>query len=88
MVTVALVRHTRPALPTHLPAPGLAEGSGEDYSEDVDDRDDDVQRRWIHLNMMIQNLLMQNTLNRTDHISQSYIDSRMSCNVVTMSSIT
>jgi len=40
------VRHTRPVLPTHLPAPGPAEESGEDDSEDDDDAgDDDVQRR-------------------------------------------
>jgi hypothetical protein len=41
------VRHTRPALPTHLPAPGPAEESESDESEDDDDceGDDDVLRR-------------------------------------------
>ena len=38
------VRHTRPALLTHLTAPGPAEESGEGDSE-KDDEDDDVQRR-------------------------------------------
>ena len=57
------VRHTRPALPTHLRAPGPAEESGEDDSEeqDEDEGDDDVRtRRGIHLNLMIQNLVRQN----------------------------
>jgi len=40
------VRHTRPVLPTHLPAPEAPEESGEDDNEDDDDEgDDDVQRR-------------------------------------------
>ena len=39
------VRHTRPALPTHLPAAGPEEENGEDDSEDEDERYDDVQRR-------------------------------------------
>ena len=39
------IRHTRPALPTHLPATGPAEESGEDDSEKEEDGDDDVQRR-------------------------------------------
>ncbi|KAJ8333974.1 hypothetical protein SKAU_G00412930 [Synaphobranchus kaupii] len=41
------VRHTRPALPTHLPAPGPAEESEEDdeNEEDEEEGDDDVQRR-------------------------------------------
>ncbi|KAJ8349632.1 hypothetical protein SKAU_G00247620 [Synaphobranchus kaupii] len=41
------VRHTRPALPTHLPAPGPAEESEEDdeREEDEEEGDDDVQRR-------------------------------------------
>ena len=46
------VRHTRPALPTHLPAPGPAEDScEEDEDEDEESKDaneegdDDVQRR-------------------------------------------
>ncbi|KAJ8375166.1 hypothetical protein SKAU_G00057460 [Synaphobranchus kaupii] len=40
------VRHTRPALPTHLPAPGPAEESEEDNEseEDEEEGDDDVQR--------------------------------------------
>ncbi len=37
------VRHTRLALPTHLPAPGSAEESEEDESEEEED-DDDVLR--------------------------------------------
>ena len=58
------VRHTRPALPTHLPAPEPAAVSEEDDSEEeVDEGDDDVQRRkGIHLNLMIQNLVRQNAL--------------------------
>ena len=35
------VRHTRPVLPTHLPAPGPAEESGEDDSEDDDEDEGD-----------------------------------------------
>ena len=35
------VRHTRPALPTHLPAPGTAEDTGEDDSEEVDEDEGD-----------------------------------------------
>ena len=70
------VRHTQPALPTHLPAPGPAEESEEDDSEKEDEGDDDVQRRrGIHLNLMIQNLVKQNALIRTDHISRCHIDS-------------
>ena len=66
----------RPALPTHLSAPGPAEESGEDDSEEEEDEgDDDVhRRRGIHLNLMIQNLVRQNALIRTDHISQCHID--------------
>ena len=57
------VRHTRLALPMHLPAPGPADESGEDDSEEEYERDDDVQsRRGIHLNLMIQNLVRQNAL--------------------------
>ena len=44
---VVAVRHTLPALPMHLPAPGPAEEVEEDESndvEDVEERDDDVQR--------------------------------------------
>ena len=42
-----LVRHTGPALPTYLPAPGPAEESGEDDSEDEEgvEADDDIQKR-------------------------------------------
>ena len=39
------VRHQRPALPTHLFAPGPAEESGEDDSEKGGEGDDDVERR-------------------------------------------
>ena len=39
------VRHTRPALPTHLHAPGPAEESGEDDSEEEEEGDDDIKRR-------------------------------------------
>ena len=39
------VRHTRPALPTDLPAPGPAEESGEEDSEKEDEGDDGVQMR-------------------------------------------
>ena len=40
------VRHTPPALRTHLPAPGPAEESEEDDSEEEEEEgDDDVQRR-------------------------------------------
>ena len=39
------VHHTRPARPTHLSALGPAEESGEDDSEDGDERGDDVRRR-------------------------------------------
>lgn len=41
------VRHTRPALPLHLPAPDLAEESSEDGSEEgeEEEEDDDIQRR-------------------------------------------
>ena len=38
------VRHTQPALPTHLPAPGPAKEREEDESEE-EEGDDDVQRR-------------------------------------------
>lgn len=39
------IHHTRPALPTYLPAPGPAEESEEDESEEGDDVEgDDVQR--------------------------------------------
>ena len=58
------VRHTRPALLTHLYAPGPAEESEEDDSEDEDEGDGDVQRRrGIHLNLIIPNLVRQNALN-------------------------
>ena len=67
---------SRPALQTHLPAPGQAEESGEDDSEEEDEEDDDVwRRRGIHLNLIIQNLVRQNALIRTDHISQCHVDS-------------
>ena len=72
------VRHTRPALPTHLPAPGPAEESEEDDSEgeDEDEGDDGVQKgRGIILNRKIQNLVTQNAIIRTDHISQCHFDS-------------
>ena len=41
------VRHTRPALPTHLPAPGPTEVSGQVDNEEEKEAegDDDVQRR-------------------------------------------
>ena len=68
-----VIRHTRPALPTDLPALGPAKESGKDDSEN--EGDDDVQRKGIHLNLMIQNLVRQNALIRTDHISQCHIDS-------------
>ena len=39
------VRHTRPALPVHQPAPGPAEEIGEEDSEEYgDEGDDDVQK--------------------------------------------
>ena len=70
------VRHTRPACPTHLSAPGSAEETGEDDNEEEEDGDDDVQRRrGINLNLMIQNRVRQNVMIRTDHISQCHIDS-------------
>ena len=71
----SLVRHTRPALPTDLPAPGPAKESGKVDSEEEEEGDEDVQRKGIHLNLMIQNLVRQNALIRTDHISQCHIDS-------------
>ena len=66
------VRHSRPALLTHLPAPGPAEESGEDDSEDDDEGDENIQttKPRIHLNLIIQNLVRQNALIRTDSISQ------------------
>ncbi|KAL7406750.1 hypothetical protein ABVT39_025713 [Epinephelus coioides] len=40
------VRHTRPALPTHLPAPRPGEMINEDESErDEEEEEEDVQRR-------------------------------------------
>lgn len=39
------VRHTRPALPKHLPVPGPAEDSEEDESEDDEEKGDDVIQR-------------------------------------------
>ena len=38
------VRHTRPALPMHLPAPGPAEVSEEDETEEDEEEGDGVQR--------------------------------------------
>ena len=38
------VRHTRPALPTHLPAPGSVE---EDEEVESEEEDDDAQRRKV-----------------------------------------
>ena len=78
----------RPALPTHLPASGPVEESGVDDSEDEEEGDDVVQRRrGIHLNLMIQNIVRQNALIRTGHISQCHINS-LTClkwfNVITI----
>ena len=42
------VRHTRPALPTHLPAPGPVEEDAEVESEEEDD-DGAAQRRRVEL---------------------------------------
>ena len=72
------VRHTRPPLPTHIPAPGQAEESGEDESEEEDDGEgDDAEqmRSGIHLNLFIQKVVKQNALILADHISQCHIDS-------------
>ena len=62
----------------HLPAPGPAEESGEDGSEeeDEDEADDYVQRRTGgYLTLMIQDVVRQNALIRTDCTSQCHIDS-------------
>ena len=72
------VRHTQPALPTHLPASGPAEESDEDESE-VDDSEEDESKEGvrgmvmyrgggrIHQIRMIQNLVRQNALIQTDN---------------------
>ncbi len=57
------VRHTRLALPTHLPAPGSAEESEEDEEESEDDI---LRMRGIHQNLMTQNPVRQNALIQTD----------------------
>ena len=41
------VRHTRPALPIHLPAPGTVEEDEEVESEVFEEEDDDAQRRRV-----------------------------------------
>ena len=72
--------HTRPALATHPPKPGPADDSRENDSEDEDDGDGDVQkRRDFYLNLMIYNLVRQNALIRTDHISQSHMIRQLQC---------
>ena len=70
VVAVALSA-TRPALPTHLPAPGPAEESGEDDSGDDDEGDEVVQRTRprSHLNLIVQNLVRQNAFIRAENIA-------------------
>ena len=64
----------RPALPTYLYATGPAEESGAVDSEEKVEGGDDVEGMRIHLNLSSQNLVRQNVLNRTNHISQCQID--------------
>ena len=49
---------------THLPAPGPVEEVEEVESEE--DEEDDAQRRWSHLNLMIQKPVTQNALIQID----------------------
>ncbi|KAI4808466.1 hypothetical protein KUCAC02_000525 [Chaenocephalus aceratus] len=71
------VRHTRPALPMHLPAPRPTE-EGQEDEEDESDDDDEIElllsREAIHRNRRIQNVARQGALIQTDTDSQCHID--------------
>ena len=59
------VRHMRPALPLHLPAPGPAEERDGDERENDDEEGDLESRRNLYggeeLNLMIQKIMMQDS---------------------------
>ena len=68
------VRHTRPALPTHLPAPGPEEENGK-MTARLRDMMMYREEGRIYWNLMIQNIVRQNALIRAYHIFQCQIDS-------------
>ncbi|KAG1680240.1 hypothetical protein GQR58_012475 [Nymphon striatum] len=65
------VRHTQPALPKHLPAPGPAEANEEDESDYDDENDDDVQEN-IALNKPVYGSGTGSKVTDGDHFAGSH----------------